>query len=289
MLKLGIIGYPLEHTLSPVMHNAALQYLNINGSYKTYEVKENELEKLFCYLRDSGVKGFNVTIPYKTTIIKFLDKLTERAELVQAVNTVTFQGEGKSVGDNTDIVGFWEAIPDNFKKKVPKASVSLIGAGGAAHAVSIALLLNKVDSLKIYARNSEKLSGFEEFLESRKQKLNLKTKIQVDLLKNIDLSEADLLVNTTPVGMFPDIDKSPVTKEELKRLPQGSLIYDLIYNPKQTLLLVTAASLGLNTLSGIEMLIRQGASSLGIWTQQKDAPLGVMRLAVEQSFEHIYS
>lgn len=284
MLKLGIIGYPLEHSLSPVMHTAALQYLNISGSYRAFETKKDELEKIFNQLKDSGLKGFNVTIPHKTTIIPLLDELTETAKLVGAVNTVTFTKDKKSIGDNTDVTGFWEPIPEDIKTNIPNQTISILGCGGAALAVATALVTNKVKHLKIYGRDLEKLYQFKKLVSKTNETLKGETTIETGLLINIDLSNSSMLVNTTPIGRFPDIDNSPVLKQELRRLPGDAFVYDIVYNPSDTLLLQYARSLSLKTLNGIEMLIRQGAASLAIWLEQdiSHAPLGAMRLALTQ-------
>ena len=285
MLKLGIIGYPLEHSLSPVMHNAALQYLNVSGSYRAIEVTENELEKVFNQLKDSGFKGFNVTIPHKITIIPFLDELSETAKLAGAVNTVTFKNDGKSLGENTDVLGFWEAIPKDAKKEISKQSITLLGTGGSARAIGVALLKNNAKTVKIFGRNKEKLSSFIDFMESIKKLTDSKTIIKNGLISELDLTNTFMLINSTPLGMYPNIDASPATKEELKKMMSNGIVYDIIFNPPQTLLLLQARSIGLRTINGTEMLIRQGAQSLSIWLEQDVAPVGVMRLAVYQSLE----
>lgn len=285
MLKLGIIGYPLEHTLSPVMHTAALQHLNINGSYRPFEVTENELEKVFNQLKASGIKGLNVTIPYKKKIISLLDELTETAKLTEAVNTVIFYDDGRTVGHNTDVVGFYDAVPEYLKKNISNQNVSIFGCGGAANAVSIALLQNRVKSLKIYGRDPDKLLQFKTFLENKSKGLKALTQIETELIANINLSNSSILINTTPVGMYPDLTNSPVTKNELAKLNKNALVYDLIYNPRETLLLEFARALNLKTLNGAEMLIRQGAASLATWLNQNVAPVGIMRLALNYYFE----
>ena len=283
MLKLGIIGYPISHTLSPQMHTAALQYLNINGIYRAYEVKEDELIQMFNQLKDSGIKGFNVTIPHKISIISLLDELTETAKLIGSVNTVTITKEGKAIGENTDIIGFWETIPNDIKQNLPNLKATIIGCGGSALAVTVALLMNKVKHLKILGRNTAKLSLLKDFIDSRKTLLQSDTIIEKGLMDRVDLSETNILINTTPVGMYPKVDFSPVTKEEILQLPKDALIYDLIYNPQETLLLTLGKYLDRRTINGVEMLIRQGAASLGIWLEQKVAPHGAMRLAVLQN------
>lgn len=275
MLKLGIIGFPLEHSLSPEMHSITLQNLNIVGEYKPYEIKEDEFEKKVKELIKSGLCGFNVTIPYKTKIIPLLDELSNEAKLAGAVNTVKIK-DGKLTGYNTDITGFFEAIPENIRKNISENHVVVLGNGGAARAVCIAFILNHAKSLTVYGRNKNKLEDFKGFLDTRKKE----TKIDVGLISNLNLSDALILVNTTSVGMYPDVNETPVTKEDLKSLPDGALVYDIIYNPRETKLLKDANTLNIKTLNGLEMFIRQGAASLGIWLEQ-EPPLGAMRLAVE--------
>ena len=283
MLKFGIIGYPLEHSFSPVMHSAAMQYLNIKGEYKPYEIKEDELKAKIKGLKESGLKGFNVTIPHKIKIIPYLDELTKRAKLVGAINTVTITS-GKLTGENTDVIGFWEAIPEEIRKELRGKTISILGYGGSACACAIALLLNtKFKTLNIYGRNQEKLLAFKTFILEKIKQLKLKTKVTYNLIKDIDLSDTFTLINTTPIGMYPDRNNSPLKKEELTKLPPEALVCDLIYNPEETKLLKYAKELNKRTLNGTEMLIRQGAASLGIWLNQKVSPIGVMRLALKHN------
>ena len=280
MLKLGIIGFPLEHSLSPIMHTAALNHLNINGEYKAYEIKEEDLEKVFNDLKKSGLRGFNVTIPYKTKIIPLLDELTLTAQLARAVNTVTIEPNGKAIGDNTDVSGFWASLPDEYRKKAPEITASVLGYGGSASAICLALIQNNFNTLKIYGRNKQKLDKFKDFLSDAKKKTNSKTNIETSTLKNIDLSGSSLLINTTPVGMYPDTNNSPVEKDKLSELSKDTLVYDIIYNPKETTLLKYAKELNLKTLNGIEMLIRQGHTSLCIWLGKEVSAISAMRSAI---------
>ena len=282
MLKLGIIGYPLEHTLSPVMHTAALQQLNINGEYKAYEIKEENLEREFKKLVKSGITGLSVTIPFKTKIIPLLDSLTETARLIGAINTLRVDSSGLTTGENTDAKGFYDSIPKRFKS-ISDKTVTVLGCGGSARAICIAFLLNKVRTLKVYGRNPLKLKEFEKFLLGRKEKLSSKTSLSTSQLDKLDLEDTFILVNTTPCGMYPKINDTPVKKEKLAELPEKSLVYDIIYNPKETRLLKNAKELNLKTLNGIEMLARQGASSLSFWLGKDISAMGVMRLAVENS------
>lgn len=280
MLKFGIIRSPQGYSLSTVMQSAALEQLNIDGEYKSYEAKSEDLEKLFKKLKDLRVSGVNVTIPHKISIIPFLDELTERAKLIGAINTVIFKEDGKTIGDNTDSSGFWGGIPEDIRGRLIEREVAMLGCGGAACAVAIAFLSNKIKTLKIYARDKNKLNNFKNNLEQKKEKLKSHTIIEADLLANINLTNVSMLVNTTPVGMDPDINSSPVSIDKLKELPDDSVVYDIIYKPQQTKLLKDARALNKKTINGVEMLVRQGAESLNIWLNQDIAPFDVMRNSV---------
>lgn len=280
MLKFGIIRSPEGYSLSTIMQTAVLQQLNINGEYKSYEAKPEDLEKLFKKLKALKVTGVNVTIPHKISIIPLLDELTERAKLIGAVNTITFKEDGRTIGDNTDSSGFWEGIPEDIRGQLIEREVAMLGCGGAACAVAIAFLSNKIKTLKIYARDKNKLNDFRNNLEEKKEKLKSNTIIEADLLANINLTNISMLVNTTPLGMYPDINSSPVSIDHLKQLPSRAVVYDIIYKPQETKLLKDAKSLNKKTINGVEMLVRQGAESLSIWLNQDIAPLDVMRNAV---------
>ena len=277
MLKFGILRSPSGYSLSEVMQTAALQYLNIRGEYKAYGVKEEELKNIFEKLKQEGISGLNVTIPHKISIIPLLDKLTKTAKSVGAVNTIIFK-DGKSIGDNTDVIGFWEAIPEEIKKEIPNKMISILGCGGAAHAVCTALILNNTKKITVYGRNKNKLENFKKhFAETPRQGVY---EIETCLLDDIDLSDTFMLVNTAPIGMYPKINETPIAKEKLKKLSKDGFVYDIIYNPSETKLLEDAKSFGLKTLNGVEMLVRQGAASLNIWLGKEIAPLSVMRAAV---------
>ncbi len=274
-LKLGIIKAPGTPSLSVIMQTAALQHLNINAEYKAHEVTSENLEKVFKELKKEKIRGLNVTMPHKINIISLLDELTDKAKHTGAVNTITFKENGKTIGDNTDSNGFWSAIPEGSRTNLLNKNIAILGCGGAAHACAIAFLSHNVSSVKIYGRNKNKLNAFKNFLKN----------IEIDLLSNIDLSNTHILVNTTPVGMYPNIDQSPLTKEDLQKLPKDALVYDIIYNPLETKLLQSAKALDLKTLNGVEMLVRQGAESLNIWLGKDIAPLEIMRNAVVETLQ----
>lgn len=283
-IKLGIIKAPGSISLSSVMMTAAIQQLNINAEYKPYEAKPEELESVFEKLKKEKVKGINVTMPHKINIIPLLDSLTDRAKQIGAVNTVIFK-DGKAIGDNTDSNGFWNAIPEDIRANIKDKNISILGCGGATHACVIALIVNNVTKIKIYGRNKNKLDDFKDFLETTVKMSRQGPSIEIDLLSNIDLSNTHILINTTPIGMDPNTNDSPTEKKDLQRLPKDAFVYDIIYKPQETKLLQDAKFLGLKTLNGVEMLLRQGAESLNIWLEKDIAPLEIMRNAVMDSLE----
>ena len=281
MLRLGIIGYPLEHSLSPVMHTAAMQQLNIMGEYKTYTIKEENLSSVFNVLKQAGLRGLNVTIPHKKTVLPLLDEISDEARLIEAVNTITFQDNGKTKGDNTDIIGFWESLNDHLKKNISSLNVTVLGYGGSSSAVCTALIKHNVKELVIYGRNQEKLKAFEVLLKNIKTNLKSKTLFNIGKIEKVDLSTTNLLINTTPVGMYPDINTSPLDKNTLAHLPKEGFVYDLIYNPIETKLLKESKALGYDTQNGLDMLVRQGALSLTIWLGKEVSAVAPMKKAVE--------
>lgn len=284
MLKLGILKFSGSKSLSKPMHLAALKVLGLDGEYSIYECLPENLKPLFQELKDSGVRGVNVTIPHKIPIIKLVNKLTDRAKLVGAVNTVIFD-KNETIGENTDLNGFFEAIPKQIRDKISGNDVALLGCGGAACACAIAFIQNNAKTLKIFARDIDKLTCFKNELELKKEIIKSNTNIEIGLLSEASLKNVYILTNTTPVGMSPDLDSTPISKEKLKDLREDALIYDIIYNPSETLLLKDAKSLGYKTLNGIEMLVLQGAESLKLWTGRNDIPIDVMREAVINSLK----
>ena len=156
MLKLGLLKFSKSKSLSRPMHLAALETLGIEGEYSIYECSPESLNKQFQILKESGVRGVNVTIPHKIPLMKLVDQLTERARLVGAVNTVIFDNDGKTIGENTDLPGFFNAIPEEYRKDIKGKNVALLGCGGAACACAIAFIQNDVKTLKIFARDINK-------------------------------------------------------------------------------------------------------------------------------------
>lgn len=256
----GVIGDPIDHSLSPVMHQKWLRENGYDDHYHAFRVTKDQLEDAVCGLRALGAGGFNVTIPHKTAIIPLLDDIDEEAEVIGAVNTVINEN-GRLVGTNTDAIGFMKSLEE--KGFAPEAgdSVLVIGAGGAARAVCAALAKRakiRVDLTNRTPEAAERLSA--RFFNSNES--------AVWTLEEAEkrLAQYRLIINATPVGMSGFADALPIWTE---RLTAHTICVDLIYRPLKTRFLEAAEQIGAPTLNGLPMLIHQGAAAfqrwLGIW------------------------
>ncbi|MDS1030054.1 shikimate dehydrogenase [Bacillota bacterium LX-D] len=273
---MGIIGYPLKHSLSPIMHNVAFKALNLNYVYVPFPIKPDNLVQTIKFLPKLGIKGVNITIPYKEEILNFLDEISEDALLIGAVNTVVIKEE-KMYGYNTDGNGFYQSLiaagfnPDGKK-------VLIAGAGGACRAVAFTLCKKGISDLNLAVRSFTKAEALANDLNS-----HFSTDIKVTYIDNLteeEVSEADLIINTTPVGMYPQVnDLAPL---KVKFLHSNQFVCDLIYNPFETKLLQEARKKGCRTLNGLGMLVYQGAEAFSYWTGQ-EAPIDLMSKAVLKS------
>jgi len=267
----GIIGDPIEHTMSPVMHNAAFEKMGVDYFYVPFRVKKEQLAKAIEGVRALNIRGLNVTIPHKVAIIPFLDRLDPLAERIGAVNTVV-NDEGTLTGYNTDATGFLQALLERGIE--PRGeNIVILGAGGASRAISF-ILADKSSNLVILNRLLE-LDWAEE-LASRLSHTFTK-EVEALELNEENLAEAlekaDILVNATSVGMTPGIDETIVPFNLLK---PGLVVFDIVYNPIKTRLLREAEEAGAKTISGIDMLVWQGALAFEKWTGLK-APIELMR------------
>ena len=266
----GIIGWPVAHSLSPLMHNAAFKALGIEATYTLFPLKEEELEGFFRDLRqeDSLIFGLNVTIPYKEKVIKYLDSLNPYAQKVGAVNTIVISKDRKLKGYNTDGPGFLAHLAElGFPTKDKR--VAFLGAGGAARAVLSALCMipERPSQIKIYDIEHEKA---EQLVSDLKEKLDCRIIEAVNSIDDLNIELADLLVNATPVGMKPtDV---PLVDED--SLHAGLCVYDLVYNPAQTLLLKMAKDKGAKGSNGLGMLFYQGVLAFQHWADT-ELPSGV--------------
>ena len=255
----GIIGDPVEHSLSPGMHNAAFKELGMDNIYVPFQVKAEHLEDAIIGAQSLGVKGFNVTIPHKTEVINYLDYLDIAAGLIGAVNTIEF-GKNGAVGHNTDGIGAVMAIEEEAPVKNKK--VVILGAGGASRAIAFQLLLSGVDNLVIANRTVEKAVELKTDLV---EKLDHEVRVSgLDENLTQELSDTNILINTTPVGMYPNVDQKPVVTAEM--MHPDMVVNDIVYNPLKTGLLKEADKAGAKSISGIKMLIYQGVEAFKIWT-----------------------
>jgi len=267
----GVIGDPIEHTMSPAMHNAAIRETGVDFVYTAFRVKADELGKAIRGMQALGIKGLNVTIPHKVAVIEFLDKLDPLAEKIGAVNTIVNEG-GVLTGFNTDASGAVRALAEHGIE-INGRKIVVLGAGGASRAVSLALA-DGGGRLTILNRREE--LDWAENLAARLSRLFGDAIPALELTDDnlaVALNGADLLVNTTSVGMSPNAEQTPVNTDLLHA---GLAVFDIVYNPLKTRLLQDAEVVGASTVSGIEMLAWQGALAFEKWTG-KPAPVKLMR------------
>ncbi len=272
----GVFGYPVEHSLSPLFHNAAFARLGLNFVYLPFPVKPEELKVAVESIRSLNIVGMNVTIPHKEKVLPYLDEISPEAKVIGAVNTI-HNKEGKLIGYNTDGDGFIESLKKQGGFDPKDKNVFLLGAGGAAYAISFALIKNGIKKLILANRTYSKGRALLEHLKKIFQ-----DKCQLSLVEFIEknssfiMSEIDLLINATSIGMHSG-DPGLIAPEIL---PPNIFIYDVVYNRK-TPLLELAEERKLAFLGGLDMLVYQGALSFEIWTDQK-APVEVMKKALRK-------
>ena len=280
---LGVIGYPVEHSLSPVMHNAAIQAINnqeniIDYVYLPFPIKPEDLNTAIAGFSAINVQGFNITIPHKQSIIPLLSEVLNIAEAVGAVNTV-YRKNGRWIGTNTDVDGFLAPLKTYNWQWHQKVAV-ILGNGGASRAVVAGCAQLGFAEIHVIGRSEDKLTAFQESWLHSPLAVNIKIH-KWDEMSTL-ISQADLLVNTTPIGMYPHIDHSPINDQVLfDRLSPGTIVYDLIYIPNPTKFLQQAQMRGAIAIDGLEMLVQQGAHALELWLQQS-VPVDIMRNSLRQ-------
>jgi len=268
----GVIGDPIEHSLSPKMHNAAFKKLGLNCVYLPFRVTPRNLKSAMTGIRALNIRGFNVTTPHKTAVIKFLDELDEAAQEIGAVNTV-LNDEGRLIGYNTDGLGAARALEEQHQDPSNKRII-LIGAGGAARAIAFTLA-RRARSILILNRTKHRAVKLAKDIEGRiGKKIIARSLARNSLLEA--LQGADILVNATSVGMYPKTERTVATR---KILHSGMVVFDIVYNPVKTLLLREAEAAGAKTIIGVGMLVHQGAEAFKIWTNHSP-PVRVMRRAL---------
>jgi shikimate dehydrogenase len=267
----GVIGDPVEHTLSPTIQNAAFSHLGLDFVFLAFRVKAADLEKAMRGMRGLGIHGLNVTMPHKNIVVGYLDEVDSTVKFLGSANTI-LNKDGKLSGFNTDGDGALKALRENGIELSEK-KVLLLGAGGAAKAIAFALA-QEVESLCILNRAPEKAAVLADALNHVFGKKIVGGAISPSAVQK-NLQDADILVNATSVGMRPNINQSLVPPQRLK---PNLAVMDIVYNPVETKLAKDARATGAKVISGVEMLIYQGAASFEIWTG-KSAPIEVMRKA----------
>lgn len=278
--KLGLIGYHLSHSISAIIHKAGLESLGVDGTYEVLETPPEDLISRIKYLKSNNYDGFNVTIPLKVPMALFLDHVDKSADISGAVNTIKIMPDKTFYGYNTDIYGFQKAIPAAIQKDIEGANVCILGTGGAARAVAVALIELGVKQINFYSRNIINASNVVNYLRENFPE----TKIM--LYQNSSTGElfnSAMIVNTTPIGMKGNsADQMPLGLETISKLPTDTVIYDIVYNPTKTLLIQKAKEFGLETISGLDMLLHQAAKAQELWIG-KYPDINAMKVAAFES------
>lgn len=271
----GLVGYPVRHSLSPLMHNVAFKALGINAEYRLFEINPEQVEEFLNlnHLSQNNISGLNVTIPYKEKIIPFLDSLSDETKLIGAVNTIKVSGD-RLEGFNTDGQGFLKHLTEGLGFNPKGKIIAIIGAGGAARAVSVYLSKTQPKRIAIYDIDKTKTLALISHLKKNFKDVEF---IPTDSIEELKIENSDLLVNATPVGMK---ETDPSLVEE-KSIHKDLWVYDLIYNPGETKLLKISRLKGARTSNGLGMLLYQGAYAFELWTGQK-APIEIMRKALTE-------
>jgi shikimate dehydrogenase len=324
---LGVIGHPVEHSLSPAMHNAAISHLGVDFVYLPFPVKPGDLKAALAGFAAIGVRGFSITIPHKQAILPLLSEVSPIARSIGAVNTVYLTDKGWC-GTNTDVEGFLaplqtpptppyqggakdaisalergntavesdsppyetgavESCPPPYQGGARGGSdwsqkvAVILGNGGAARAVVAGCAQLGCAEIHVVGRSEQNLAEFQQSWVNCPMPVQ---NLQVHTWDNLSMliSQADLLVNTTPVGMYPQGEKSPFADGEIDRISAGAIVYDLIYTPNPTQFLKDAQLRGARAIDGLEMLVQQGAAALKIWLDKESVPVDVMRQALRQ-------
>ncbi len=274
----GIIGDPVEHTMSPAMHNAAFAELGLDYAYLPFRVRPEELGNAISGIRALGIIGLNVTIPHKVAVIPFLDRLDPLAEKIDAINTIINDG-GVLTGHNTDATGFLQALKERGITPEGKKTV-ILGAGGAARAIAFILARNGA-GLTLLNRTPERARGLARRITEEPGRQVIVKAFDEDNLTEA-LRAAQVLVNTTSAGMAPRADETPVPAKLLRR---DLTVFDIVYNPVRTRLLREAEAAGARVINGLDMLVWQGAIAFEKWTGRQ-APVEVMKREAMKALEH---
>lgn len=274
----GLFGHPVGHSLSPVMHNQAFDVCGLNFRYAAFDIPSEEIGQAVAGIKALGFRGVNVTIPHKVSVMSYLDEIDEEAQIIGAVNTIVNEN-GRLIGYNTDGRGYVRSLIEETGINPREQSVLMVGAGGAARGVAVALLRSGVTDLVIANRSKDKAESLIYHLQSAIPGKKLKAIGLSDVKSTIQ--NRTLLVQTTSIGMSPNVNESPIAKELLHK---NLLISDLIYNPLKTQIQKDGEEIGCRIHSGVGMFIYQGALSFEYWTNRK-APVEEMQKVVMSKLE----
>ena len=270
----GLIGYPVAHSKSPLMHNTAFEVLGLDFTYKIFEVKEDEVEQAFKELKELGVAGFNCTMPDKIKAFELADEASIETKLIGAANTIV-NDNGKFIAYNTDGVGFVNALKENGFD-VKDKTITILGSGGAASAIIVQCALDGAEEINVLSIKDRFWDKAQKLVDN----IIEETHTNINLIEMNDetieecVNKSSLLCNATPVGMAPNEDGCLIKDASLLR--SDLVVVDIIYNPLETKLYKMAKDNGCKVLNGIEMLIHQGAASFKLWTG-KEFPIEIIK------------
>ena len=262
MYKLGIIGYPLTHSISATIQKAGFESLGLEGSYDVLETSPEDLIQRIKFLKTQGYNGFNVTIPLKVPMSLFLDDIDDYANIAGCVNTVKILQDRSFVGYNTDIYGFKSAIPQDINLQGERASI--LGTGGASRAAVVGLAEKGIKYIDFYTRNIINSRQTLDYVRAKFPNIEF----NVYQIQNIrSLKDSTIIVNATPIGMKGYMaDQMPLEIKDFDNVSASTVIYDIVYNPIETILIKEAKKRGLKTVEGLDMLIYQAQRAIEIWT-----------------------
>tara|TARA_B100000945_G_scaffold203595_1_gene163631 strand:+ start:74 stop:961 length:888 start_codon:yes stop_codon:yes gene_type:complete len=280
----GLLGQPVNHSLSPIMHNAAYEEMGLDWCYLAMPCESKDLDKATKALRYLDCKGLNITVPHKQEVLKACNKLNKIANDIQAVNTLIPEKNNQWIGDNTDVEGFLTPLKDhNLKDK----SVVVIGCGGSARAVVMGLRSLNIKQVTIIGRNEIALNIFVKSMRNLLSKRDIS--IEGINNKNLNVSPyikgADLVINTTPIGMNTVSTKQeniPLGNEIWECLSSKTILYDLIYTPRPTSWLKLGQQKNCFIIDGLDMLVAQGALSIRLWSGFNEVPIQIMKSSAEK-------
>ena len=272
---IGLIGENVKNSLSPLFHNQIILKQSVNFCYLPFQVTETDLGEAIQGIRALNIRGVNITFPHKEKVIEFLDEVEESARRIGAVNTIV-NNKGILTGYNTDVIGFKKSLQDNGKFVIKEKKAVILGAGGAARAVTYSLLEEGIEEISIFNRTLKKAEKIKQdfYPFFPRSSINTFSFEQKGLKDKIE--ETDILINATSLGMLPRVDNTPLSDKKLFR--PSLLVYDLIYHPAKTLFLRQAERAGAKIVNGLPMLVYQGIESFYLWTGFKSKRKEVLEI-----------